>query len=113
MRQRLDRAGRGPDPPDGSLPPATRPVRRRCGPFSYVAGILDRSAALPAGLAPRRRGLEGGDVASARSRWPPPVSPYRPDLVECWIFRVPPGGEPEFLLIRRAPGRIFPGCGSA
>jgi 8-oxo-dGTP pyrophosphatase MutT (NUDIX family) len=38
------------------------------------------------------------------------VSPYRPDLVECWIFRVPHGGvEPEFLLIRRAPDRIFPG----
>jgi 8-oxo-dGTP pyrophosphatase MutT (NUDIX family) len=37
------------------------------------------------------------------------VSPYRPDLVECWIFRVPPAGKPEFLLIRRAPGRIFPG----
>jgi 8-oxo-dGTP pyrophosphatase MutT (NUDIX family) len=36
------------------------------------------------------------------------VSPYRPDLVECWIFRVPPGAEPEFLLIRRAPDRIFP-----
>jgi 8-oxo-dGTP pyrophosphatase MutT (NUDIX family) len=37
------------------------------------------------------------------------MSPYRPDLVECWVFRVPAGGEPEFLLIRRAPGRIFPG----
>jgi len=37
------------------------------------------------------------------------MSPYRPDLVECWIFRVPLAGEPEFLLIRRAPGRIFPG----
>ena len=38
------------------------------------------------------------------------MSPYRPDLVECWIFRVPPGGAgPEFLLIRRAPGRIFAG----
>ena len=38
------------------------------------------------------------------------MSPYRPDLVECWIFRIAPGGaEPEFLLIRRAPGRIFPG----
>ena len=37
------------------------------------------------------------------------MSPCRPDLVECWIFRVPPAGEPEFLLIRRAPGRIFPG----
>ena len=37
------------------------------------------------------------------------MSPSRPDLVECWIFRVSPTGEPEFLLIRRAPGRIFPG----
>ena len=37
------------------------------------------------------------------------MSPYRPDLVECWIYRVPPGGVPEFLLIRRAPDRIFPG----
>ena len=49
------------------------------------------------------------------------MSPIRPDLVECWVFRLPdppPGGsagevpgavEPEFLLIRRAPGRIFPG----
>ena len=34
----------------------------------------------------------------------------RPDLVECWIFRVPHGAmEPEFLLIRRAADRIFPG----
>jgi len=37
------------------------------------------------------------------------MSPSRPDLVECWIFRVPPAREPQFLLIRRAPGRIFPG----
>ena len=38
------------------------------------------------------------------------MSPIRPDLVECWVFRVPaPGAEPEFLLIRRAPGRIFTG----
>ena len=52
------------------------------------------------------------------------MSPSRPDLVECWVFRVPEpssassagvgetaatAGEPEFLLIRRAPGRIFPG----
>jgi 8-oxo-dGTP pyrophosphatase MutT (NUDIX family) len=34
----------------------------------------------------------------------------RPDLIECWLFRVPsPGAAPEYLLIRRAPGRIFPG----
>jgi len=37
------------------------------------------------------------------------VSPHRPDLVECWIYRMPPSGRPEFLLIRRAPDRIFPG----
>lgn len=38
------------------------------------------------------------------------MSPHRPDLVECWIFRLPSGdAAPEFLLIRRAPGRIFPG----
>jgi 8-oxo-dGTP pyrophosphatase MutT (NUDIX family) len=37
------------------------------------------------------------------------VSPSRPDLVECWVFRVPPGGDVELLLVRRAPGRIFPG----
>jgi len=43
----------------------------------------------------------------------------RPDLVECWVFRVPPpsgASDPrtdperlEILLIRRAPDRIFPG----
>lgn len=36
------------------------------------------------------------------------MSPYRPDLVDCWIFRIPPTG-PEILLIHRAPGRILPG----
>ena len=36
------------------------------------------------------------------------MSPVRPDLVECWIFRVS-ASQPEFLLLRRAPGRIFPG----
>lgn len=43
----------------------------------------------------------------------------RPDLVECWVFRVVPPSDPsdaradaerlEILLIRRAPHRIFPG----
>jgi len=34
----------------------------------------------------------------------------RPDLIECWVFRVSPGGtDTEFLLIRRAADRIFPG----
>ena len=34
---------------------------------------------------------------------------FRPDLVECWLFRVPEHGRVEYLLIRRAPGRIFGG----
>src|SRR5918993_2067538 len=33
----------------------------------------------------------------------------RPDLVECWVFRVTRAGELEILLIRRASHRIFPG----
>ena len=34
----------------------------------------------------------------------------RPDMIECWVFRVvPPGDAVEILLIRRAPDRIFPG----
>lgn len=34
----------------------------------------------------------------------------RPDLVECWVFRVDPAsGGVEILLIRRSPHRIFPG----
>jgi 8-oxo-dGTP pyrophosphatase MutT (NUDIX family) len=34
----------------------------------------------------------------------------RPDLIECWVFRVPaPDAAPEFLLIRRAADRIFAG----
>jgi dATP pyrophosphohydrolase len=37
------------------------------------------------------------------------MSPYRPDLVECWIFRLAPGQGLEILLLRRAPGRIFAG----
>ncbi len=37
------------------------------------------------------------------------MSPVRPDLVECWLFRVPDGARAEFLLIQRAPDRIFPG----
>jgi 8-oxo-dGTP pyrophosphatase MutT (NUDIX family) len=37
------------------------------------------------------------------------MSPFRPDLVDCWIVRDPPGRGIEVLLIRRAPGRILPG----
>ncbi len=33
----------------------------------------------------------------------------RPDLIECWVFRVREGAGLEILLIRRSPGRIFPG----
>jgi 8-oxo-dGTP pyrophosphatase MutT (NUDIX family) len=34
---------------------------------------------------------------------------FRPDLVECWVFRVPAPDALELLLIRRASDRIFPG----
>jgi dATP pyrophosphohydrolase len=37
------------------------------------------------------------------------VSPFRPDLVACWLFRLDAAGGPEILLIRRAPGRIYAG----
>jgi 8-oxo-dGTP pyrophosphatase MutT (NUDIX family) len=37
------------------------------------------------------------------------MSPFRPDLVDCWIIRDAPGRGLEVLLIRRAPGRILPG----
>lgn len=37
------------------------------------------------------------------------MSPLRPDLIDCWIYRARRGGGIEVLLIRRAPGRILPG----
>lgn len=37
------------------------------------------------------------------------MSPFRPDFVECWVFRLPVIGRPEVLLVRRAPHSIFPG----
>jgi len=37
------------------------------------------------------------------------VSPIRPDLVACWLFRLDADGRPEILLIRRAPDRPYPG----
>jgi 8-oxo-dGTP pyrophosphatase MutT (NUDIX family) len=37
------------------------------------------------------------------------VSPVRPDLVECWVFRVPEPGRVEYLLIQRADDRIYSG----
>lgn len=36
------------------------------------------------------------------------MSPSRPDLVDCWIYR-PTARGPEILLIRRAPDRILAG----
>jgi dATP pyrophosphohydrolase len=39
------------------------------------------------------------------------MSPLRPDLVDCWIFRAgaaPPATGAEILLLRRSPGRILP-----
>jgi 8-oxo-dGTP pyrophosphatase MutT (NUDIX family) len=41
------------------------------------------------------------------------MSPFRPDLVDCWMFRIGMTARavqrPEILLIRRAAGRILPG----
>jgi 8-oxo-dGTP pyrophosphatase MutT (NUDIX family) len=37
------------------------------------------------------------------------VSPVRPDLVACWLFRLDDRGRPKILLIHRAPGRIYEG----
>lgn len=41
------------------------------------------------------------------------MSPFRPDLVDCWMFRVGRTARgvarPEILLLRRAPDRILPG----
>lgn len=37
------------------------------------------------------------------------MSPVRPDLIEAWVFRVPAHRSPEYLIIRRAEDRIFPG----
>jgi 8-oxo-dGTP pyrophosphatase MutT (NUDIX family) len=37
------------------------------------------------------------------------MSPMRPDLVACWLFRLGPGSRLEILLIHRAPGRMYPG----
>ena len=37
------------------------------------------------------------------------MSPIRPDLVACWLFRLDASGGLEILLIRRATGRMFPG----
>ena len=37
------------------------------------------------------------------------MSPFRPDLVDVWVFRAAAGGGIEILLLRRAPGRILAG----
>lgn len=37
------------------------------------------------------------------------MSPYRPDLVACWLYRLDPAGGLNILLIRRAPDRMYPG----
>ena len=37
------------------------------------------------------------------------MSPFRPDLVDVWLFHVDPTRGLEILLLRRAPGRILAG----
>jgi 8-oxo-dGTP pyrophosphatase MutT (NUDIX family) len=58
--------------------------------------------------------VPGLRLARDRARRPAPaecqlLSPVRPDLVACWLFRLDPDGRPEILLIHRAPGRIYAG----
>lgn len=36
------------------------------------------------------------------------MSPFRPDIVATWVFRIT-GGIPEMLVLRRSPGRILAG----
>lgn len=33
----------------------------------------------------------------------------RPDLAACWVYRIAPSGGVEILVIRRAPGQMYPG----
>lgn len=37
------------------------------------------------------------------------MSPLRPDLVACWVYRIAASGAPEILLIRRARDGMYPG----
>ena len=37
------------------------------------------------------------------------MSPLRPDLVACWLYRIDPDRGLETLLLHRAPGRMYPG----
>ena len=37
------------------------------------------------------------------------MSPFRPDLVDVWIFRIDPGARLRILMLHRAPGRILAG----
>lgn len=37
------------------------------------------------------------------------MSPYRPDLVACWLYRVNSAGSTEILLLRRAANGSYPG----
>src|SRR3989304_4134929 len=105
---------------------AVRLAREHAAVVAHLDGLI--AAASPGGLPgpaggggalrgvaplrrrPRPHARRATGAAGPASRGGSVVSPIRPDLVECWVFRVPaPGAEPEFLLIRRAPGRIFTG----
>ena len=37
------------------------------------------------------------------------MSPLRPDLAACWLFRLGAAGRPEILLLHRARGRLYEG----
>ena len=90
--ERVARDGRR---PRGGPVPARPPQvgRLRCGEWLLFAGVHDLMHLEQ--LDEIRAGFAG-------------MSPFRPDLVDCWIFRDAARGR-EILLLRRAPGRILPG----
>src|SRR5206468_11008435 len=100
------------------------------GRAASTATCIARAVARPGRSAPPRRGRSsrrsdgpaGSTPTSRTSRSSasarpaptaddrlPGVSPVRPDLVACWLFRLDASGHPEILLIHRAPGRIYEG----
>src|SRR5262245_43781415 len=88
-----------------SSPSARSSESRRCG--ACAGG--PRPCAWPAAIADR---VDGSRATVARATLAG-MSPFRPDLVDCWMFRVGRTARdiarPEVLLMRRSPGRILPG----
>ena len=78
-------------------------VDRQRQPRLRGAGVIERSCILP-GHGPPSLATGPGILVD---------EPAPPDLVACWLYRVDPAGRIEILLIRRAPGRMYPASGNA